>query len=183
MVNHNNEGLLRRRGILEPLAADSNRVLEESNVFSTLYISPCQVEISNDPYTSIPYEDLVPCNLTYYVCPSSSNDVAATTNISVSYDFELRYKTGADLNITLTALEGSQLQHAASMTGLLECGAFTVTESGSLRMLQTQDLLTTSEQDALVAISSDPRDAPDPEQSTCTRLARFEQYLVTTRRL
>jgi hypothetical protein len=166
MVNHNNEGLLRRRGILAPLAADADRVLEESNVFSTLYISPCQVEISNDPFNSIPYEDLVPCNLTSYECPTARDGVAATANISVSYDFELRFKTGSDLDITLAALEGSQLQHAASMTGLLECGAFSVTQSGSVRNLQTEDLLTTSEKDSLVAISSDPQDTTDPEHST-----------------
>ena len=167
--NNMNEGLLRRRGILEPLAANADQDLDDRSLFSTLYISPCQVQISNDPFNTVSYEDLVPCNLTLYECPDARDGVKSTANITVSYDFELRYKTNSDLETSLAALEGSQLQHAASLTGLLDCGAFSFSRSGSVRNLQTLDLLSSTEKDALIAVSSDPKDAPDPDHSTCAR--------------
>ena len=171
MVNMKNEGLLRRRGVLSPLAANAERGLEDADLFSTLYISPCQVQISNDPFTTVAFQDLVPCNATSYECPNARENVTATSELKVSYDFELRYKTNSDLDTSLAALEGSQLQHEASLTGLLDCGAFSFTRSGSSRKLQSAELLSSSEKAALVAISSEPKDFPDPDHSTCLHVS------------
>jgi hypothetical protein len=160
------DGLLRRRGNLEPLVAPQGRELDDIEPFTSVYISPCQTQISNDPYKNTSYADMVPCNRTTFECPSALTNVSSTTNVTVLYDFEIYYKTGLDLETALVALEGYQLQHAAYFMGLLDCGAVSFGRSGSIRTLKSQELLSSSEKAAIVAISSDPRDIPDPDHGT-----------------
>lgn len=160
------ESLLRRRGNLEPLVEPQERELEDIEPFTSVYISPCQTQISNDPYKNTSFADMVPCNRTTFECPNALANVRSTSNFTVSYDFELYLKTGIDLESALVALEGYQLQHAAYFMGLLDCGAVSFGRSGSFRKLNSQELLSTSQKAALIAISSDPRDIPDPDHGT-----------------
>ena len=167
MSKNGGAGALRRREILQPLDSYQERNLEESDPFTTVYISPCQIQVSNDPYKPIPVEDLVPCNLTLYECPNLHTNVLSTINLTVAYDFELYFKTGSDFTTSLTALEGSQLQHVASVSGLLDCSsAYIFARSGKNRFLESSEILTSSEQAALVAhpggsASDDPTNAPN----------------------
>eukprot|EP00545_Synedropsis_sp_CCMP1620_P005201 CAMPEP_0119008856 /NCGR_PEP_ID=MMETSP1176-20130426/3987_1 /TAXON_ID=265551 /ORGANISM="Synedropsis recta cf, Strain CCMP1620" /LENGTH=457 /DNA_ID=CAMNT_0006961265 /DNA_START=131 /DNA_END=1504 /DNA_ORIENTATION=- len=159
---------LRRRAKLEPLSVDSERDLQDGDPFSTLFISPCQIKVSNDPFDEVPFEDIIPCNLKEYECPR--NDISSTsrTELVISYDFEIHYASGVDLDATLDALEGAQLQHAASLAGLLDCGATAISRGGGARALQaSSSLLTDDEKNALIAISSDPADVKDPQYTEC----------------
>lgn len=154
---------LRRRAKLEPLnGIEDERGLQNEDPFSTLFISPCQIKVSNDPFEDIPYEDIIPCNLTEYECPND-NAVTSRTELLINYDFELHFVAGADRDVTLDALEGAQLQHAAALAGLLDCGA-TAIDRGNNRALQAS-LLTDDEKKALLSISSAPADMFDPQYS------------------
>ena len=156
---------LRRRGVLQPLSENAERNLEDRNPFSYIYVSPCQIEVSNDPYKQIPYNNLMPCNLTSYECPNVGANVQQTETLSITYNYELHYKVESDINATLETLEGSQLQHLASMTGLLQCDGISVSRTENDRFLESDSLFSSKEQDALIGISSFPLDTPDSQQS------------------
>jgi hypothetical protein len=156
---------LKRRGVLQPLSENAERNLEDRNPFTYIYVSPCQIEVSNDPYKQVPYEDMTPCNLTSYECPNLRANVRRTATMSIAYNYELHYKMGSDINATLETLEGSQLQHLAYMAGLLQCDGISVSRIGNDRVLESDSLLSSKEQKALIGISSFPLDTPDFQSS------------------
>jgi hypothetical protein len=156
---------LQKHSVHEPTSVDidAERKLEERNPFTYVYISPCQIEVSNDPYQQISYEDMTPCNLTSYECPNVQSNVPRTTTMQIGYNYELYYTIGSDINATLETLEGSQLQHLASLTGLLQCDGISVSRMGNDRDLASDSLFSSKEQEALIGISSFPVDIPDFE--------------------
>lgn len=160
---------LERRGQLAPLAETTERDLQ-TDPFSTLYVSPCQIQVSNDPFDEpLDVLDLIPCNLKQYGCPGRQD--GPTIDIPVEYDFEIHYDTSADFDTTMKALEGASLQHAANLAGLLDCNptetAVERQNGNNLRRLNRylQSLLTDEEKAALIGISSDPEDTADPDIS------------------
>jgi hypothetical protein len=161
----NQKEAFQRRGSLQPISVISQRNLEDRNPFSYIYVSPCQIEVSNDPYKEISYEDMTPCNLTSYECPSVRSNARWTANLSIGYNYELHYKVGSDIGATLETLEGSQLQHLAYMAGLLQCDGISVARIGHGRDLGSESLLSSQEQAALIGISSFPLDIPDSQMS------------------
>lgn len=166
-----NDLQLERRGQLAPLAETPTERELQTDPFSTLYVSPCQIQVSNDPFDEpLDVLDLIPCNLKEYGCPGRQQD-GPTVDIPIEYDFEIHYDTDADFETTMKALEGASLQHAANLAGLLDCNptetAVERQNGNNLRRLNRylQSLLTDEEKAALIGITSDPEDMADPDIS------------------
>jgi hypothetical protein len=173
------QGLLRRRGKLEPLADVEDRNLQQigqEQLFIPVYVSPCKTKVSNDPF-QIDLQDFLDevsrCNETSYRCPRDrANDLAGATNstllplleLMIKFDFEVWVKEGSDIEATLKDLEGVYLEHIAALTGLLSCSQIAIVrgDTGNRRL---QSLLTEQEQEALYGIASKPDDEPDPYHS------------------
>jgi len=147
---------------------------ETDELFSSIFISPCTKKISNDPFEDAdPLEDISPCNRTSYECPREMIQVSPTTGeeiepleLVIDFDFEIHYDEDVDLVETVNDLEGAYLQHLAALTGLLNCDSVSaeVRNKGNRKL---QSLFTQAEEDALIAIKSDPADTPDPIYSEC----------------
>jgi len=174
MENHDEDNTIWRDRLDRIVYIPEN---ETDELFGTIYISPCQKKISNDPFEDAdPLEDLSPCNRTSYECPKETTEISEITDgkivltkpleLVINFDFEMHYDEDADLDETMNDLEGSYLQHLAALTGMLNCEITSaeVRNSGNRRL---KAFLTEEEQDALIGITSDPEDTPDPLNSEC----------------
>ena len=151
-----------------------SRYLQDSDAtlppFDVLYISPCQIAISNDPLNPDTIV-AIPCNRTKFECPVPN--VTAQSTLFVDFDYELHYTLGSNLTQTITALEGSMLNHLATLVGLDDCIDANVTvataSGGGNRQRQRnlqQPFFTPEEQALFVTVSSDNGDVPDPDFCT-----------------
>lgn len=161
-----------RREELGPLRSGRALVEEDDEeLFSTIFISPCQIKVSNDPFqdgdtAGAPDEDLLPCNRTAYECPSDNlmnQSAAEPLNYEVNFDYEVHYVTGTSLERSLEELEDLTLQHLAVLADLFDCEGRTNTKveerSGGRKL---QSILEDQYRDALVGISLEPEDVVDP---------------------
>lgn len=180
--------ILRRRGKLAPLQrALQQNITNTTNTtsgtnssfpFQVVFVSPCQIAISNDPDTSPSLFEEIPCNVTQFLCPDANITTPSGNpdTLFVDFDYEIHYTVGADFNVTVEALEGAMLQHLASFAGLEDCPVPSLSNTFGQRRLDessTQNrrlqFFTTEEKAAIVGVSSNPVDIKDPNFSKFTR--------------
>jgi hypothetical protein len=137
------------RGLQEPLYPEAGWT------GFALYISPCAIRASNDPFTDEEIDAMEECARDFYGgCIEDIADLNTTGlfQMSTTFDYDLHYQTGANFNTTLAALEASMLEHLASMVGLSSC------PQERVRELQFFE----SEISRFEGVSSLPLDRKDP---------------------
>jgi len=157
---------------------------ETEALFGTIYISPCEKKISNDPFEDADLlEDLAPCDRTIYECPRELPQISEVTGeveefrepteFIIKFDYEMHYDEDADLSKTMSGLEGSYLNHLAASTGLLDCEVTSaeIRNRGNNRRLKST--LSPDQLAALLAIRTDPEDEPDPANSKSRKYVSF----------
>jgi hypothetical protein len=129
-----------------------------------VYISPCLVEASNDPFTPEDIDAMKICDQDFYgSCVDDIADFNTTGlfKLGITFDYELHYQIGANFTKTLAALEASMLEHLASVVGLNDCQQGRNLRNRQLRFRQLQ-LLSESELSRFEGVSSLPLDTKDP---------------------
>ena len=166
---------------LEALDASTARELSESeeeseeDLFYDYYKSPCLFEASNDAYSPEKIDAFEVCQTNFYggchedlqsLETSFPNDDLLEVNIL--FDYELRYRNRANVTRTIQHLEGTVLEHLATVIGLSECD-----ESGGDRQRLRRKLqqarkdyihhFSDEQIENLLGISHDPLDSQDPD--------------------
>ena len=129
-----------------------------------VYISPCTIEASNDPFTAEEIDAMKVCDQDFYGrCIDNIADFNTTglLQLDTTFDYELHYQIGADFTKTLAALQASMLEHVASMVGLSDCQQGRNLRNRRVRLRQLQ-LLPEPEFSKIEGVSSLPLDKKDP---------------------
>jgi hypothetical protein len=146
------------RDLQEPLDPD-----DEWKGFA-LYISPCAIEASNDPFTAEEIDAMKVCEQDFYggcIDDIAEFNTTGLFQLRTAFDYELHYQTGANFTTALAALEASMLEHVASMVGLSDCEQGRKLRNRRSRVRQLQ--LLESELSRFEGVSSLPLDRKDPD--------------------
>jgi hypothetical protein len=169
----------------------SNRRLEssadEEALAYDLYESPCILEVSNDEFSPKTIDTFDVCDLDFYGgCMEDAGDLVNTYSgdelfeLKVYFDYELYYRNGANPVITRQHLEGTMLEHLASVLTLNTC------DSGTDRRQQRQaqqsraNLHDFSDKvlAQLLGISREPSDLKDADFGKREAVMEISEFLL-----
>jgi hypothetical protein len=145
------------RDLQEPLDAEGWKGFD-------VYISPCVIEASNDPFTIQDIDEMKVCDQDFYGgCIDDIADFNTTgfLQLGTTFDYEIHYQIGANFTKTLAAAEASMLEHIATLVGLTDCQQRRNLRNRRSGVRQLQ-LLSESELSRFEGVSSLPLDRKDP---------------------